>query len=229
MLQVNTLSSKKQQGSRMKNKKNYVCGIDEAGRGCLSGPLVVAAAILPLNTNQPFLKDSKVMTESQREKAYEWIIDNCFSSCVIVDPNTIDRKNIYQATQYAMKKSFIQILEIIPFDLEQIKSLITDAVPIALPTCYKHKNLELRHPTHAESIFPSVAAASIVAKVTRDRLMNKFSILFPSFNLAKHKGYGTKTHIDAINQHGTSIIHRRSFISNLIRKSSDKHEQQTCI
>jgi len=210
-------------------KKSYVCGIDEVGRGCLSGPLIAASAILPQKANKKFLKDSKLITKIQREKAYNWIVNNCFYSCVIIDNKTIDKKNIYQATRYAMKKSFIQIVELVPFDIKSIKYLITDAVSIELPDYYLSCGLELYNPTHAESISKSVAAASIIAKVTRDRLMSKFSILFPGFSLENHKGYGTRTHISAINNNGTSIIHRKSFVSNLIKKSSDKHEQQTFI
>jgi ribonuclease HII len=200
---------------------SYVCGIDEAGRGCLFGPLVTSAAIVPQNTKERFLKDSKVMSEKERLFAYEWIKKNCFFSTVLVDPLTIEKQNIYKATQNAMKKSFIQLVEIVPFALQKIKYVITDAMPLKLDDIYKHETLELFNPTHAESISCSVAAASIVAKVTRDLLVKKLSKSFPQFELERHKGYGTKIHINKIEKHGISILHRKSFIKN--------HEQQKTI
>ena len=205
---------------------NYICGIDEVGRGCLFGPLVVSAVVLPLNTNQTFLHDSKVMIRKDREKAYDWIKQNCFFTKIFVDVYTIEKINIYNATRFAMKKAFIQLLEIVPFEIEKIKYLITDAVKINLCKNFRHKNLEIFNPTKAESKSCSVAAASIFAKVTRDRFIEKISKDFPNFNLFKHKGYGTKIHTSAIKEFGLSIMHRKSFVSNSIKKS-DIHGQQT--
>jgi Ribonuclease HII len=165
------------------------------------------------------------MSEKERLCAYEWIKEHCLFSYTVIDPTTIDTKNIYGATVYSMKKVFIQLLEIIPFPFINLKYLITDAVPLKLPTSYIHKALELYHPTHAESISSSVAAASIVAKVTRDRLMNSLSPLFPAYSFAQHKGYGTKTHIEALRVHGPSIVHRTSFLSHFCE--SDYDSQQT--
>lgn len=222
----------------IKNKKNqfelvawaknrYVCGIDEAGRGSLFGPLVVAAAILPLNTKCSLLKDSKIMTKLQREEAFEWIQKNCFFSSIIVDHATIDHKNVYQATRSAMIQAFVQLTHTIPFHESEISHLITDAVPIALPVTYNHADLILEHPTHAESLSQSVAAASIIAKVTRDNLMDRFAKIFPAFELEHHKGYGTSLHIEKIKAHGASVIHRTSFLSNFTRQ--DEHDQQQTI
>jgi ribonuclease HII len=207
------------------SQETFVCGIDEAGRGSLSGPLVAAAAILPQHTSQTLLKDSKVMSKREREKAFEWITKNCFFSYVIIDPKTIDKKNIYQATKLAMKKSFLQILHVIPFNKNNIKYLITDAVKISVP----ESHIELRNPNHAESISPTVAAASIIAKVTRDRIMDNFSSILPAFDLKTHKGYGTKKHIGEIKKNGISIIHRNSFVSNFIPSgdSVEQRQQQT--
>ena len=215
--------------------EKFVCGIDEAGRGCLSGPVVAAAAILPANTSYKLLRDSKLMTKQERETAYLWITNrnsfqNCFFSYAIVDHHTIDARNIYQATRFAMKKTFIQLLEIVPFNIEKIIYLLTDAVPLQLPPAYTHKNLQLFNPTHGESISTSIAAASIVAKVMRDRLMQKLSPTFPAFSFDEHKGYGTKTHTKALMAHGPSIVHRNSFLSNFSKQVNNlqtkNHEKQ---
>jgi len=218
-------------------KKNlYVCGIDEVGRGSLCGPLVVAAAILPQTAHHTLLKDSKVLVEEERNKAYEWIITHCFFSIVFVDVRTIEKKNIYQATRFAMKKAFLQLLEIIPFNQNKIKYLISDAVPLSIPIYYKHKTLELYNPTHAESISSTVAAASIIAKVTRDNFMKQLDRFFPKFIFAQHKGYGTKIHKEAILQHGISIVHRQSFVQSITMKKGEalrqnnnhEHQQTIC-
>jgi ribonuclease HII len=207
--------------------KSYTCGIDEVGRGCLSGPLVVASVILRPDAKYSLLKDSKILTEQERNKAYDWINKNAFYSSVIIDTTTIDKKNIYQATRFAMKKSFMQLVEIVPFNITEITHLISDAVPLNIPTSYLHENLKLYNPEKAESISPTVAAASIVAKVTRDRLMKKLDKLFPSFYLRQHKGYGTKTHIQAIKKHGPSIIHRATFLSKILNRERNDQRQQT--
>jgi len=208
-------------------KELFVCGIDEAGRGCLSGPVVAAAAILPSNASYELLRDSKLMTKQERETAYLWITKNCFHSHAVIDHHTIDARNIYQATRFAMKKAFIQLLEIVPFSLEKIIYLLTDALPIQVPQSYSHNNIEQFNPTHGESVSTSIAAASIVAKVTRDRLMQKLSPVFPTFSFDEHKGYGTKTHTKALMAQGPSIVHRKSFLSNFSQKIKDHEKQQT--
>jgi ribonuclease HII len=206
-----------------------VCGIDEAGRGCLFGPLVTAAAILPVSKKSRLLKDSKVLTEQEREKAFAWIEKNCFYSYIITDSSTIDKRNIYQATIWSMKKAFMHVIEVMPYELSKIQFLVIDAVPITLPTSYSHENLTVLHPTHAEKLSPSVAAASIVAKVMRDRLMNTMSHFFPLYSIDKHKGYGTEIHIQALATHGHTIIHRKSFISHMNTNPKGPHEHQQTI
>jgi ribonuclease HII len=216
---MENITMKKNNFENIAWKENlYVCGIDEAGRGALHGPLVIGAVILPKNTNYPILKDSKTISENERNKAYDWIKKNAFFSSLYVDARTVDKKNIYQATRFAMKKVFLQMLEIFP-QKSLIKFLVTDAVPIKKNFSgslnLSNETLEFYNPTHAESISASVAAASIVAKVTRDRIMNKFSKIFPGFKLAQHKGYGTKTHLAEIKKRGASILHRQSFLKNI--------------
>ena len=215
-------------------KTPHTCGIDEVGRGSLSGPLVVAAVLLPCGMIPPaggltneLLKDSKVMTESARNKAYEWITKNCMYSVIFIDVHTIEKKNIYEATKYGMKKSFIQLIEKYSIDISLITSLVIDAVPILIPPSYMHENLSVKNPPRAESSYPAVAAASIVAKVTRDALMKKLAKVFPLFSMETHKGYGAAVHIDAIRRHGPSIIHRRSFLSNIMKVENNHGKQQS--
>jgi len=204
-------------------KSLYVCGIDEVGRGCLAGPLVVCAAILRQSAKHKLLKDSKVLTEEQRESVYVWLTKNSFYSIVILSNRIIDDLNIYQATLNSMKKAFLQLLETIPFKQEQIKYLLIDAIPLKLNNSYVHKNLETVSINFGESVSTSIAAASIIAKVTRDRLMQKVNPIFPAFKLDQHKGYGTTSHRQIINENGISILHRQTFVQKLIKvKKNDK-------
>ena len=213
-------------------ENTFVCGIDEVGRGCLAGPLVVSSAILPINAKHKLLKDSKILNQKEREQAFAWLIKKCFYSTVIISNQQIDKLNIYQATIISMKKAFSQILHSIPFNNNQIKYLLIDAMPIKLDSIYKtiNPNLEIFSMNYGESISPSIAAASIIAKVTRDRLMQKINPIFPAFNLAKHKGYGTFFHKEVIKNNGISIIHRKTFTTklqnNLIKDKKENNEQQ---
>lgn len=223
-------------GNKLKFSKNYfekqawqnnfyVCGIDEVGRGCLAGPVVVAAVVLPQNTNYS-LKDSKILTEDEREAAYKWIIQKAYYSTAILSHDVIDKINIYQATLLAMKKAFIQLNEVLPFNSELIKYLVIDAMPLHVDVAYKHDQLETYYFPYGESISKSIAAASIVAKVTRDRLMGKIDQIIPGFNLAQHKGYGTKEHINEIKKKGISLIHRKSFLEGINKNEPELINQQ---
>jgi ribonuclease HII len=230
---MRSLSNKNQnvnkKNSRRKIMENnlYECGIDEVGRGSLSGPLVISAVLLPANLTNKLLRDSKVMNEDERNKAYSWITMNCMHSVVFIGVHTINKINIYEATKYGMKKAFIQLIEKYSINISQVTSLVTDAVPIILPSSYTHKNLSIINPPHAESLYPAVAAASIIAKVTRDALMKKLARVFPLFSIEKHKGYGAAVHIDAIRRHGPSIIHRRSFLSKIVTMENQYGSQQS--
>jgi ribonuclease HII len=210
-------------------KDCFVCGIDEVGRGCLAGPLVVAACILPQNTNYLLLKDSKIMTAEEREKAFVWIAKNCFYSTAIVSPSVIDKINIYQATIHAMRKAFMQLIETLPFDYAKLKYLLIDAVPLMFEKCYLHRDLEIYNFPKGETISTSIAAASIVAKVFRDKLMDDLAVIIPQFGFESHKGYGTKQHMQALKQHGSSILHRESFLSGLRKDESNDEQQQRLI
>lgn len=202
----------------------YVCGIDEVGRGCLAGPVVVAAVILPIDTQCRF-QDSKLLTANEREKDYLWITQNAFYTIATVSHTLIDKINIYQATVYAMKRAYLHLIQTIPFPYEQLKYLVVDAVPLAFDPLHLHSNLEMHHFPFGESISTSIAAASIVAKVSRDQLMNSMAEIFPAFNFHKHKGYGTKQHRDELALNGKSIIHRTSFLKSFKLGNKDEVQQ----
>lgn len=204
----------------------YVCGIDEVGRGCLAGPLVVAACILPINTKRT-LKDSKILTAEEREKDCAWLVKRAWYSTCIISPKVIDKINIYNATLLGMKRAFAQLIDTLPFKPEQLKYLVVDAMPLKLESSLKTETLEVHNFPFGESISSSIAAASIIAKVTRDHLMDDFGKVIPGFDFEHNKGYGTKSHLDGIDQNGISIIHRTSFISGIIRHGTEIKSQQS--
>lgn len=202
---------------------SYVCGIDEAGRGCLFGPLVAACAIVPPHTKKSFLKDSKQLSAKEREQAYTWITQHCIYAAVFIKPHTIDNVNIYNATKKAMIQSFMHVAEMVP-NITRITHLVTDAMPLTIPAPYMHNKLHIHSPIKAESISCSVAAASIIAKVTRDRFIKRIAHLFNTFDIAKHKGYGTKDHVTSIQTNGLSVLHRKTFV---VKLNHDHRNQQT--
>jgi ribonuclease HII len=204
----------------------YVCGIDEVGRGCLAGPLVTSTVILPQNTSYRLLKDSKTMTEEEREQAFHWITKNCIYSTAITSHRIIDKLNIYQSTLLTMKKSLLQILQNIPYDHNKIKYVLIDAMPVSLNKLDFYKNINIKFFDKGESRSSTIAAASIVAKVTRDRLMKKISEIFPQFNFSENKGYGTADHLKSLNTVGSSIIHRTSFITKIEKPLNEVTFQQ---
>lgn len=173
-------------------------GVDEAGRGPLAGPVVASAVVLPPGVRIAGLKDSKKLSPKQREALFWEILTEAEDIGVgVVGPEEIDRINIYRATKQAM----ITAVE----DLGKAPSiLIIDAMELSL----KIKQVSM---PRAESISASVAAASIIAKVTRDRLMEHFHSLYPVYGFRKHKGYATRMHIEMLEKHGPCPIHRRSF------------------
>lgn len=197
------------------NTQQRVCGIDEVGRGCLAGPVVTAAVILPPHTHELFLKDSKEMSARARDNAYDWITQNCSYALGIASAEMVDEINIYQTTLWAMKKAFTHLYAT-THQPQLLKYVVVDAMPLTLPAHSLHAGLEIHHFNYGESLSPSIAAASIVAKVTRDRLMEKINRHFPAYEMGKHKGYATKVHCDALKATGASIIHRMSFIDHMI-------------
>lgn len=185
----------------------YICGVDEAGRGPFAGPVVAGAVILDLADSEReilYLNDSKKLSEKKREELYEEIMAKAVSVGVgIVDSRTIDRINILQATYEAMRQA---IASLDP----QPDFVLADAVTIPGITIPQEGIIK----GDAKSI--SIAAGSIIAKVTRDRMMYEYDKLYPEYGFASHKGYGTAAHIEAIRKYGPLDIHRRSFIHNYL-------------
>lgn len=177
----------------------YVAGVDEAGRGPLAGPLVIAAVILPRNAFIAGLNDSKQLSAAKRDKLYDEIIAKAVAIEVnIVSVSNIDKYNIYAATQRGMA----QVLEHLPV---QPQVALIDAMPVTA------KNIECVPIVHGDALSASIAAASIIAKVTRDRIMERLDTLFPDYGFAHNKGYGSGAHMQAIAEFGATKWHRRSY------------------
>ena len=192
-----------------------ICGIDEAGRGPLAGPVVVAAVILPRNSMLEGVNDSKKVSEKKREVLYEQIIQEAISYGVgIIDQKEIDRINILNATKKGLT-SAIQELSIKP------DRIIVDALE-HIDTC----QIPYISIIKGDAKCYSIAAASIIAKVTRDRLMRQWDEIYPQYGFAKHKGYGTKSHIEAIKEYGLTPIHRLSFVKNIINERGNIYQQE---
>lgn len=185
------------------NEIKIVCGVDEAGRGPLMGPVVAAACILPHNFEISGLNDSKKLSEKKREALYDIIIENAISYCVAsASVEEIEELNILNAAMLAMKRA-IEGLHI-KADFALIDGNTSRGFNIPTKTVVS-----------GDAIVPSIAAASILAKVTRDRMCYEFDQEYPDYGFAKHKGYGTKAHMEAIKKYGPCPIHRPSFLKFL--------------
>lgn len=179
-------------------------GIDEAGRGPLAGPVVVAGVIMPLGESDLIdgVNDSKKLSAKKRDKLYDEILAKAIDVQVaVVDNKTIDEINILNAT----KQGMLQCIE----GFSEVDCVLIDAVK--LDTSVRTLSI-----VHGDALSYSIAAASIVAKVTRDRMMEEFDKSYPQYGFAKHKGYGTAAHIAALKQYGPCQIHRRSFIGHFV-------------
>jgi len=210
-----------------------VLGVDEVGRGCLAGPLVAAAVILPIwatrSIKSRMLRDSKLMTALQREEAYEWIVAQCRYGVGIIHPRAIDRVNIWHATLLAMKRAIFGLFATNPA-MQKPQVILVDAMPVNLFESAAYADIPVLSFPRAEQQSSSVAAASIVAKVTRDRLMERLASSFPAYALEQHKGYATKIHRGAISADGHAIIHRLSFLrSNKQKEERDDRGRQGTI
>ena len=176
-----------------------IAGVDEAGRGPLAGPLVIAAVVMPKEFFISGLNDSKQISASKRDKLYDEILQKALSVSVnIVSISNIDELNIYRATQQGMAEVLLHL------DKQPDVALI-DAMPVEAGDI---KTVSL---VHGDALSASVAAASIIAKVTRDRIMEKLDTLYPAYKFANNKGYGSKDHMQAIDQDGVTEWHRRSY------------------
>lgn len=179
-------------------------GVDEAGRGPLVGPVVAACVVLPKNTIIPDINDSKKLSESKRELLYEIIKERSISYGIgVVENNEIDEINILNATYKAMQIAISKITINMDF-------LLVDALKIP--------NIKIKQKSivKGDSKSISIAAASIIAKVERDRMMREYHKLYPKYNFEKNKGYGTKEHIEALKKYGPCPIHRKTFINKII-------------
>lgn len=182
----------------------YIAGIDEAGRGPLAGPLVAAGVVMPLDESRLIagVDDSKKLSAKKREALYDKILAEASDVCIaVIGWQEIDEINILNAT----KKGMLQCID----GFKRVDKVLVDAV-----------RLETDVPTlsivHGDALSYSIAAASIVAKVTRDRLMTKYDAEFPQYHFARHKGYGTAEHIALLRQYGPCPIHRRTFIGHFV-------------
>lgn len=189
---------------RKYSDREYICGIDEVGRGPLAGPVVAAAVILPKDCDILYLNDSKQLSAKKRAALYDEIMDKAIAVGVgMANQDVIDRINILNADYEAMKQAIAK-LSVEP------QILLNDAVNIpgvSIPQIGIIKG---------DTLSASIAAASIVAKVTRDRLMVEYDDIYPGYGFAKNMGYGTAEHIDAIRSQGPCAIHRRTFITKFV-------------
>lgn len=177
----------------------YVAGVDEAGRGPLAGPLVIAAVILPRQIFISGLNDSKQLSAAKREALYKQIMEKALAIEVnIVSVANIDKYNIYSATQRGMAA----VLEKLPV---QPQVALIDAMPVSAA------NMKTVSIIHGDALSASIAAASIIAKVTRDRIMERLAAVYPAYGFAQNKGYGSGAHMQAIAEHGATRWHRRSY------------------
>lgn len=202
-----------------------ICGIDEVGRGCLAGPVVAAAVIIPPYKTSPLLKDSKLLAEPERLRAYTWIKKHCWYGIGIVHHRLIDKINIRQATLIAMKKALLHTLSSCPHN---IASIVIDAMPLNLADT-SYNTIPVHYFPEAERKSSSVAAASIVAKVHRDALLTRLDTILPGYHFAHHKGYSTLEHSSSLKTIGPSIMHRLSFLRTIISATPQEptYEQQT--
>ena len=181
--------------------KRFVCGVDEAGRGPLAGPVVAAACIFPEDLEIELIKDSKQMTEEEREEVYEELMGNpdVVKAVCVIDHNRIDVINILEATMEAMHKSVKGLSQ-------QADWVLIDGNRIPEPLKGKAEAI-----VKGDAKSVCIAAASVLAKVTRDRMMVEIAEKYPQYGFAEHKGYGTKSHMAAIHEHGPCPYHRMTF------------------
>ena len=178
--------------------KKYIVGLDEAGRGPMAGPLVVGAVILPQGYYNDKINDSKKLTEKKREELYQIIIQEALAYHIeIIDVADVDRLNVYQAS----KKGMIDAIDHLSIRPDYA---LTDAMPLG--DVIEHQAI-----VKGDAKSLSIGAASILAKVTRDRIMNDYAKIYPEYGFEKHKGYPTKQHKESLKTYGVTPIHRRSF------------------
>lgn len=202
---VRLLQMRRFENPLYENGVNYIAGIDEVGRGPLAGPVVTCAVILDKETLIEGVNDSKKVSEKKREKLFDVILENCISYGIgMASEKVIDDINILNATKRAMIES-ISNLEVYP------EHILIDAVSL-------ETEIPITPLISGDALSISIAAASIVAKVTRDRLMREYDTIYPEYGFAQNKGYGTAAHIEAIKKYGPCPIHRMSFLKSILEK-----------
>ena len=185
----------------------YVCGIDEAGRGPLAGPVVVASVIMPKDSMLEWVNDSKKVTEKRREILYEKIIEEAISYGIsIIDQDEIDDINILQATKKGLTEAVTSM------------NVKPDVILVDALTGIDTLGIPYKSIIKGDANSYSIAAASILAKVTRDRIMREWDKVYPDYGFEGHKGYGTAKHIGAIKQYGLCPIHRKTFTKRILFK-----------
>lgn len=190
------------------NGYTLIAGVDEVGRGCLFGDVVAAAVILPQGLVIEGVNDSKKLSEKRRDALYDIICEQATAIGIgYADAETVDRINIKQAARLAMKRA-LDKLEIQP------DHLLVDAEKVDVP-------LPQLAVIHGDALSQSIAAASIIAKVTRDRMCLHWDLDYPEYGLAIHKGYATKQHREALEKHGPSPLHRRSFLGKILAQQQE--------
>jgi ribonuclease HII len=178
---------------------NLIAGVDEAGRGPIAGPVVIASCILPVNYRIPGLNDSKQLSKKKREELYKEIVKHAVSYIIIfVSAKEVDESNIYSVTQEAMKEALLSL------DIKPEYALI-DFMPI------KDIDIPTKSITHGDALSASIAAASILAKVSRDEYMAKMDIKYPNYGFKHNMGYATKMHMESLEKYGPCPIHRKTF------------------
>ena len=190
-----------------------ICGIDEAGRGPLAGPVVVACSLMTKDSMTEGVNDSKKIAEKKRERIYEEIIKEAIAYGVgIINQEEIDRINILNATKKGLTIAIKELEEKLEKqNLKRPEVILVDALTGIDTLGIPYKSI-----IHGDAISYSIACASIIAKVTRDRIMKQMDEIYPQYGFAKHKGYGTAAHMQAIRENGLCPIHRRSFVKNII-------------
>lgn len=200
---------KKYEENLYKEGLKYICGIDEAGRGPLAGPVVVGAVVMPKDSKLEFMNDSKKVTEKRRNVLYDQIIETAIAYGVgIVFQEEIDELNILNATKKGLHLALGQVIEKLN---NKPDIIIVDALR-EIDTY----GVEYQSIIKGDATCYSISAASIIAKVTRDRIMEEWDKVYPVYGFEKHKGYGTKAHILAIKEYGPCPLHRKTFIKNFV-------------
>ena len=216
--ELERLTNLKKVEEELYNEKGLkaIAGIDEAGRGPLAGPVVVACSLMPRDSMIEGVNDSKKISEKKREMLYEKITNEAISYGIgIISQQEIDEINILQATKKGLTEA-IKDMESKLAEKPELGIIKPDAILVDALTKIDTDGIPYKSIIHGDAISYSIACASIIAKVTRDRIMRQWDEIYPQYGFAKHKGYGTAEHIKALKEYGPCALHRESFIKNFI-------------